>query len=1691
MKNELKFTGWGDKPDFLSGKTIGDLFKDKTPRSIPKSSSIAKEPVVINKTTKDGSRRTLSTGPVYKTGGTQTQSVSNKKSVSIPQGTSIPFTAGTPDYSFPAGGGYEVDGFDGDVYDIKVQADGKYLVAGNFGTYYYNGDNYYSPYLIRLNTDGSWDSTFDITSNWDCFGGGFDNTVYTIEVQPDGKILVGGVFTQYDKVGDCSTYNKIIRLNPDATRDTSFNIGDGFTGDVYDLALQSDGKILVGGQISDYNGQTISGICRLNSNGSLDSSFLVGDNTVSFDSWVNVILIDSNDKILVGGYFNNYGGISSNYIARLNTNGTLDTTFHIGNGFDDEVYAIVIQSDNKIVVGGYFSTFDNNDLFAGHIVRINNDGSLDTLFGYGTDGAIHTIELQSNDKILAGGYITDFYPDIYTTLNVDYVIRFNADCTFDYSFYHDEMLNNIAETIVVLDGDQILIGGSFNNVSDDPAIIPFNYFGRLHNSVTEYKFTYRIEACVQPLEGETITYVVGSNVELTYEQTYSFQSLQNPSITVCGYIPEGYLYPSNEIEYSFVNSYVDCQEAYIANYKPVLLQDVLSGDLQPWIVDNKYEIGDILFVDTVVDLGGRAYFKYAATIVDFIPWDSPNYYGPVWYYLPPTNYVTYTSGDEAIEANGVIYVAESCSEQETQFPLIHKSIYDYKTILIPTGTNPVKIVVDYLPINDYGLISGGTPEIFSTIDISEGINCELGLSKVSPNGILDENFQNSGFDGNLVYTTVEQPDGKILVGGNFNDYLEVAVGNFMRINSDGSLDETFYLGQFDSYVRAIALQPDGKILVGGNFNNYNEEYAGKIIRLNSDGTIDQSFTYNNEFNGIVRAIAIQRDGKIVVGGQFSYYYDFNCEQIVRLNTDGSPDPTFDIGDGFDGGQVYTIYTESILNTPFYNNGGPSTYTETIIVGGQFTYYKGTNNIGGIVKLSSTGDILPDFGNGFNQDTGDTPRVNQILQQPDGKLIVIGGSNNGNDLVDYNGICIPQNMVRLVGDGDGGYQIDNTFIPYPGGESGDCGPDYDAGFYGAVLSVALLPNGKYMVGGQFGKFEWDENIEDVDVPYLVRLNSDGSLDETFTFNLDDNYVNNVLLLSSGRLLVGGWFNTPQDLMLELFIGEEYVLRSFDTCDGLTSNIFLPTVPSSTGGVFSTTPITYEPISIIGLDLAYDGDYDDDNFVIVMPTPFDVTFLGTNYTSVNVSSNPYITFGDGGNPSECCFDIPNEIPTITELPGVYLSFQCPNDPGNYDGQMYQLYTGLTDGGNTMVIKFVGSDHCDDIATLVYGFKFYKDNSDYFDLIIENNDNFFNDDPTGGVSNGVDETWVTTFDSTGGNAYRIGSVPVVSKPIKANINDRVVECGTVGDIITTPQTNGSIGGSMYFDGNSSLVTINPYITMDLNYGPWTVEWLQKYTSTDTCCRRVFDIGQNPGEEFGVSIENGDTIILWLASGATTISLNTPVYDTWSYFAISSENLGGTSQVIRVYQDGVIIYSGFTNVDINNFQGDPTVNLPLVLGGGDSGTNSLFKGYITNFRWTKGVNYYNGGTIDVPIHPLGANGSQLLFLSTDETGLIVNSSESSPYVIPANQISATGVTWSSESPFINYNFSLYTSTNTTSYNDCETCLSDFYYTARVLVRDIAKPDYVKSYSVTQQTINNLQTLGPIMTNGGPECYEVLTYFK
>jgi uncharacterized delta-60 repeat protein len=325
----------------------------------------------------------------------------------------------------------------------------KILVGGSFTSY--NGTT--QNYMTRLNSDGTRDISFTI-------GTAFNLGVSAIAIQPDGKILVGGAFTSYNGTGQ----NRITRLNSDGTRDTGFTTGSGFNNDVNAIVIQSDGKILVGGRFTSYNGATLQNrIIRLNSNGTRDTSFAIGS---GFEDAVRRIVIQSDGKIIVGGYFTSYNGRFQNYITRLNSDGTRDTGFSIGSGFDGWVYAIAIQPDDKILVGGEFYDYDGN--YAGSITRLNSDGTLAMDFdpyGFSTP-PVNTIAIQPDGKILIGDNAGNA------------VARLNTDGTQDVGFPLPGISGLAINTIAVQSGGKILVGGDFTSYD----AIAQNYITRLNSN---------------------------------------------------------------------------------------------------------------------------------------------------------------------------------------------------------------------------------------------------------------------------------------------------------------------------------------------------------------------------------------------------------------------------------------------------------------------------------------------------------------------------------------------------------------------------------------------------------------------------------------------------------------------------------------------------------------------------------------------------------------------------------------------------------------------------------------------------------------------------------------------------------------------------------------------------------------------------------------------------------------------------------------------------------------------------------------------------------------------------------------------------------------------------------------------------------------------------------------------------------
>ncbi|HNC45679.1 MAG TPA: hypothetical protein PLU80_16045, partial [Acidobacteriota bacterium] len=213
-------------------------------------------------------------------------------------------------------------------------------------------------------------------------------STFAIALQPDGKIVIGGDFNFV--AGQPA--QGIARLNPDGTRDTTFNSSANDL--IWTLGLQADGKLLVGGDFSMLGGQPCSRIGRLNADGTLDTSFPGGA-----DSTVRTVLIQPDGKIVVGGAFTTLSGQPRSRIGRLNLDGTVDMAFNPG--ADGPVVSLALQTNGKIIAGGEpFFTLGGQP--RNSIGRLNADGTIDPTFNPGA-GSLNSIAIQTDGKIVVGG----------------------------------------------------------------------------------------------------------------------------------------------------------------------------------------------------------------------------------------------------------------------------------------------------------------------------------------------------------------------------------------------------------------------------------------------------------------------------------------------------------------------------------------------------------------------------------------------------------------------------------------------------------------------------------------------------------------------------------------------------------------------------------------------------------------------------------------------------------------------------------------------------------------------------------------------------------------------------------------------------------------------------------------------------------------------------------------------------------------------------------------------------------------------------------------------------------------------------------------------------------------------------------------------------------------------------------------
>lgn len=746
--------------------------------------------------------------------------------------------------------------------------------------------------VVFSQTAGSVDTSFNtIDAGYDIISG-TEERVWCSKIQSDGKIIIGGQFTTYNGVN----VNNIARLNTDGTLDTTFNIGIGFIGTnsvfkgIRKIALQADGKIIVAGGFISFNGITCKDLVRLNSNGTLDTSFNTG---LGFNNNLSSILLQPDGKIFVCGAFTSFNNIPTNYLVKLNSDGSIDSSFDSTNsGADATINDVAIQTDGKVIIGGSFSNYAG--IPYSKIARLNTDGTLDSSFNIGTGfstGTVNSITIQTNGKIIIGGAFISFNG---TTINN--LIRLNTNGTLDTSYVTGTGPSGSVTSINLQTDGKILILGTFttyNNVNRNK-IARINTDGSLDTS-------FDIESVfIRYLSDPTIGWS-------TYFFSVSFQP--DGKIILTGIFQTNYFSGANikrlNTNGTFDNSF-NTKALTGANWpvNSIAIQNdgkiIVGGAFEEY---NSYQSPGIvrLNIDGTIDYSFLSNFTFGSSTQQ--------------------NSSNTVIKDVAIQSDDKIIVVGTLYESLTSNNITGckrlevDGTFD-SSFVIPLGYNLLKKI--RVQTDGKVLVNGPFTK---------------NIARFNTDGTLDTTFNvGTGFSG-LTSNGNDikiQNDGKILVGGTFTSYNGITRSGIARINSNGVYDTTFTGTGAAGTVNAIAIQNDGKILIGGNFGTYNGTSTNGITRINSDGTIDNSFATASSYS--VQSICIQPDGKIIISAS---------NRIIRLNSDGSVDATFISGLGADGSYASnSSYKVTAINSIVLQSDGK------LLFGGNFTSYNaiGKNRI---------------------------------------------------------------------------------------------------------------------------------------------------------------------------------------------------------------------------------------------------------------------------------------------------------------------------------------------------------------------------------------------------------------------------------------------------------------------------------------------------------------------------------------------------------------------------------------------------------------------------------------------------------------------------------------------------------------------------------------------------------------------------
>jgi uncharacterized delta-60 repeat protein len=832
---------------------------------------------------------------------------------------------------------------------------------------------------------GDLDTTFSLDGKIvETIFGASRNQAQATAVQADGKIVIAGAITFGNTIVSGSKYGcGIARYNTNGSLDLTFDedgkiyglIGTTFT--CRAVAIQTDGKIVVAGGTSP-TGSSDFALIRFNPNGSRDTSFGTGGqvttNIAGYDS-VNGIAIQPDGKIVAAGVSNTGGANFA--LARYNPNGSLDTSFDGDGkvstdfwGSNEQINAVAIQADGKIVAAGYILNGSPNSDQDFALIRYNADGSLDTSFD--GDGKLTTsvsdshngsranaVAIQADGKIVAAGFA-------YLTVNQSSsakfgLARYNPDGSLDTSF----------------DGDGKVITDSLG-ISNSASAVAIQADGKIVAAGYSYDAGAHFALARYNTDGSLDTSFDGDGVVTTLVTIYGGYgyavALQTDGKMVAG----GYAGNAYDEDFALVR------------YNP-------DGSL-----DTSFDADG----KTTIDMGYPA--ESAANAVA-IQADGKIVVGGE----------SYNGRDRDFTL--VRYNRDG--SLDTSFDGDGKLTTDILGGINGDHVNALAIQPDGKIVAAGYSYSGNVDFSFVRYNANGSLDGSFGGY-----GIVTTSISDTTYD--YIYAVAIQTDGKIVAAGYSYNGSNNDI-SLIRLNPDGSLDNSFdgdgkVTTQIsNSYEAAygMAIQTDGKIIVAGNAStDPGSDFA--LVRYNPDGSLDTSFDgdgkVTTDVTGVnegANSVVIQTDGKIVAGGSTSN--DFG---LVRYNTDGSLDTSFD-GDG----KVFThvLGTDRLSAIEIQANGK--------IVAGGFTYPGGNNNEGAVVRYNSDGSLDNSFGTGgkrtFDMLGGSNDFIYGMTLDSIGRAVLVGETNHNITVVRIRG-DLAQYAAPFDFDGDGKTDI-SIFRPAVG------------------------------------------------------------------------------------------------------------------------------------------------------------------------------------------------------------------------------------------------------------------------------------------------------------------------------------------------------------------------------------------------------------------------------------------------------------------------------------------------------------------------------------------------------------------------------------------------------------------------------------------------------------------------------------